>query len=60
MFLEQYLNNSSYIKRQILTLKEGGTRYALGFNKFKKLKIEVPSVNEQIRLQIVLMLLIQT
>ena len=47
MFLEQYLNNSPYIKRQILTLKEGGTRYALGFNKFKKLKIEVPSVNEQ-------------
>ena len=47
IFLEQYLNNSSFIKRQILTLKEGGTRYALGLNKFKKLKIEVPSINEQ-------------
>ena len=46
-FLEEYLNNSPNIKRQILTLKEGGTRYALGFNKFKKLKIELPSSNEQ-------------
>lgn len=47
IYLEQYLNHSNNIKRQILTLKEGGTRYALGFNKFKKLKIEVPSINEQ-------------
>lgn len=47
IYLEQYLNNSPNIKRQILTLKEGGTRYALGFNKFKKLKIEIPTINEQ-------------
>ena len=50
IFLEQYLNNSPFIKRQILTLKEGGTRYALGINKFKQLKIEVPSINEQTKI----------
>lgn len=46
-FLEEYLNNCSDIKKQILILKEGGTRYALGFNKFRKLKITIPSQFEQ-------------
>lgn len=26
---------------QIISIKEGGTRYTLGFNKFKKLKIKI-------------------
>ena len=35
-------NNSSCIKAQILVLKEGGTRYALSFTKFKKLRMKIP------------------
>ncbi|WP_394296277.1 restriction endonuclease subunit S [Methanobrevibacter wolinii] len=31
-------------------MKEGGTRYALGFSKFKKLKIEVPSFKTQCKI----------
>lgn len=46
-FLYYYLNNSNFIKKQILSLKEGGTRYALSFSKFKKLKITLPSLEEQ-------------
>lgn len=46
-FLYYYLNNSNFIKKQILSLKEGGTRYALSFSKFKKLKISLPSLEEQ-------------
>lgn len=46
-FLEEYLNNNIKIKKQILMLKEGGTRYALSFKKFKNMTIEVPSLNEQ-------------
>lgn len=46
-FLHFYLNNTSKVKRQILTLKEGGTRYAMGFSKFKNLIIELPSLEEQ-------------
>ena len=49
-FLEQYLNNSVEIKKQILILKEGGTRYSLGFNKFRKLNITIPSQSEQERI----------
>ena len=30
-----------------MTLKEGGTRYAMGFSKFKSLRIELPSFEEQ-------------
>ena len=46
-FLHFYLNNAPIVKRQILTLKEGGTRYAMGFSKFKNLKIELPYIDEQ-------------
>ena len=46
-FLHFYLNNNLIVKRQILTLKEGGTRYAMGFSRFKNLRIELPSLDEQ-------------
>ena len=36
-----YINESYDFKIQIISIKEGGTRYALGFNKFKKLKIKI-------------------
>ena len=36
-----YINESYDFKMQIISIKEGGTRYALGFNKFKKLKIKI-------------------
>ena len=47
VFLYYYLNNVSDIKRQILRLKQGGTRFALNFNKFKNFKIEFPLLPEQ-------------
>jgi len=46
-FLFYALNNFDYIKRQILFIKEGGTRYAMSFPKFIKIKIKLPSFNEQ-------------
>ena len=46
-FLYYYLNYSKYIKKQLLLLKEGGTRYALGFEKFKKLKVVCLTLEEQ-------------
>ena len=38
-FIILYLNNSSYIKKQILELKSGGTRFALPFSTLCTLKI---------------------
>ena len=38
-FIILYLNNASYIKKQILELKSGGTRFALPFSKLGTLKI---------------------
>lgn len=49
-YVYEFLNYSNSIKRQILKIKEGGTRYALGFSKFKKLKIEVPSFKTQCKI----------
>ena len=49
-FLEITLNNSPEIIQQILMLKEGGTRLALGFNKFKKLYISLPCLEEQTKI----------
>jgi len=49
-FLAYYLNNSSKIINDILSLKEGGTRYALSFNKFSKLEIEIPCLAEQTKI----------
>jgi type I restriction enzyme S subunit len=46
-YLFYVLNNDNYIKKQILILKEGGTRFALSFSKFAKLKINIPSLPEQ-------------
>ena len=36
-----YINESYDFKMQIISIKEGGTRYTLGFNKFKKLKVKI-------------------
>ncbi len=47
MFLFYYLNCTSDIKRQILKLKQGGTRFALNFNKFQKFKINTSILPEQ-------------
>lgn len=51
VILKEYLyftlNNSKKIIEQILVLKEGGTRYALSFSKFLKLKLDVPILEEQ-------------
>lgn len=38
-FIILYLNNASYIKKQILELKSGGTRFALPFSTLGTLKI---------------------
>lgn len=46
-FFYYYLNNSSLIKKQILKLKEGGTRLALSYTKFSKLHMVVPENEEQ-------------
>lgn len=36
-----YINESRSFKIQIISIKEGGTRFALNFNKFKNLKIKI-------------------
>ena len=36
-----YINESCEFKTQIISIKEGGTRFALNFNKFKNLKIKI-------------------
>lgn len=46
-FLFYYLNYFPSIKKQILTLKEGGTRYALSFSKFNKFSVQLPVLDEQ-------------
>lgn len=46
-FLYYYLNNSPSFIIQILSSKEGGTRFALSFAKLQKLRINVPSSVEQ-------------
>ena len=42
-FVEYILNETDEIKSQLLIKKEGGTRYALSFSKFKSLIISLPS-----------------
>lgn len=49
-FLSYYLNNSDRIINDLLSLKEGGTRYALSFSKFSKLEIDIPNLEEQIKI----------
>ena len=46
-YVEYILNESDYIRNQLLILKEGGTRYALSYTKFLKLNILLPSVEIQ-------------
>lgn len=46
-YLYDYLNYSADIKKQILKIKEGGTRYALSFSKFKKLTVKTPPIEIQ-------------
>ena len=37
-----YINNCQIFKNQILSIKEGGTRFALSFSKFNKLLVNIP------------------
>ena len=46
-FVEYILNETDEIRSQLLIKKEGGTRYALSFSKFKSLKISLPSYEIQ-------------
>jgi type I restriction enzyme S subunit len=46
-YLYLTLNNSSHFKSQLLAMMEGGTRLALGFSKFKKMIVHLPSFEEQ-------------
>ena len=46
-YVEYILNESDYIRNQLLILKEGGTRYALSYTKFLNLNILLPSVEIQ-------------
>lgn len=50
-FIILYLNNSSYIKKQILELKSGGTRFALPFSTLCTLKI--PKLNKEKQLSLI-------
>ena len=42
-----YINENEKFKNSILSTKEGGTRYALSFSKFKDIKLKLPSLEEQ-------------
>ena len=50
-FIILYLNNSSYIKKQILELKSGGTRFALPFSTLCTLKI--PKLDKEKQLSLI-------
>ena len=47
LFIYYSLNYNNFIKEQILTLKEGGTRYALSYKKLENLFIFLPVLEEQ-------------
>ena len=49
-FIILYLNNSSYIKKQVLELKSGGTRFALPFSTLCTLKIPKLEKEKQLSL----------
>ena len=49
-YLSYYLNNSSFIKNSLVFLKQGGTRFALSFNRFSTLKVHIPDINEQYKI----------
>lgn len=46
-FLYYYLNNSSDVKNSLMSLRQGGTRFALSFKRFSELKILLPQIEEQ-------------
>jgi len=46
-YLYYYLNHSKKFITQLLSAKEGGTRYALSYNKLKKIEVLIPSIQEQ-------------
>ena len=46
-FFRIFMNDSRYVKSQILMNKEGSTRFALSMSKLKKLKIKMPCLEEQ-------------
>ena len=50
-FIILYLNNSSFIKKQILELKSGGTRFALPFSTLCTLKI--PKLDKEKQLSLI-------
>ena len=50
-FIILYLNNSSYIKKQILELKSGGSRFALPFSTLCTLKI--PKLDKEKQLSLI-------
>ena len=49
-FLLTILNFSFRIKQQLLAFKTGGTRYALRYSKFTQLLINLPSLQEQLKI----------
>ena len=46
-FFRLFMNDSRYVKSQILMNKEGSTRFALSISKLKNLKIKMPCLKEQ-------------
>ena len=46
-FLIEYLNYSHYFRNKVLETKEGGTRFALSFSKFKNIDIAYVSKDKQ-------------
>ncbi len=55
-FVEYILNETDFIKSQLMIAKEGGTRYALSFPKFQRLRIQLPDkfIQDKVAEQIVL------
>ena len=50
LFFYYYLNHAPFIRKQLLYIKEGGTRYALSISKFKKMSVKIPDLPEQKRI----------
>ena len=42
-----YINENKSFKNKILSLKEGGTRYALSMSKFKEINLDLPTLEYQ-------------
>ena len=49
IYFVYYINENDSFKNEILSTKEGGTRYALSITKFKTLNILLPKIEEQIK-----------